>query len=73
MAPSICSPWDSHEMKAGSSRCLLMWCTSVLRWQRAAPQPQGLLLSKPALYVYFSHMTFSYIFVGIGRTQIAII
>lgn len=20
MAPSICSPWDSHEMKAGSSR-----------------------------------------------------
>lgn len=33
---------------------------------------EGLLLSKPVLYVYFPHMTFSYIFVGISRTQIMI-
>lgn len=52
--------------------CLLMWCTSVACWQHATLQSEGLLFSKPVLYVYFSHMTSSYIFVGISRTQIMI-
>lgn len=74
MASTIHLGTDIKWMQAPHTAfCLLMWCTSVACWQSATLQSEGLLVSKPALYVYFPHMTFSYIFASISRTQFTII